>query len=367
MESWASMSGTIRTEPPCTAQTGAGTPRIRVKGRPMRRSFSLIPFLIVLALLAAAIPASARSQIALGIADPDGADPSVLQAHISSVGAKPALWALWSSWGNRAGKAACEPGFGDCAFPVDTATMLLQRGITPVLWWQPTDPAHPKAGVYESYRRINTGKHDAYIRQWARDAKAASLASGGRRIIVRFAHEATGHWFPWSIGRVGNTRKNYKAAWRHIDKLFRQVGARKYVRFMWSNIYPVAWAYPGDKVVDYVGITILNWGAYRKWKSMPAITRGRVTNTLKFTKKPIILAEVASHYQGGNKARWIKSGYLTVYKRHPKVKAIMYLDTDEPHLAGGQPDWRLVLPADDSAMSAYRKIASMSRFKGHIK
>ena len=333
----------------------------------MRRTSPLIPVLIVLAMLLSVMPASARSQIALGISDPKGNDTSVLQANIAAVGQKPALWSLWSNWGKRAGKATCEPGFGDCAFPVETVKALQAQGIDPVIWWQPTDPAHPERGTYPRYKRIIKGKHDAYIRQWARDAKAASLASGGRPIVVRFAHEATGHWFPWAIGKFDNTRKNYKAAWRHIDKLFRQVGARKYVRFMWSNVYPFAWAYPGNKVVDYVGITILNFGAQRKWKPMRPMVDKRVEQSLKFTKKPIILAEVASHYKRGSKAKWIRNGYLKAYRRQPKVEAIMYLDTNQPHQEMGHPDWRLVRPDDGSAMAAYAAIAAKYKFQGHIK
>ena len=46
------------------------------------------------------------------------------------------------------------------------------RKITPFIWWQPTDPANPAAGVYERHRNIISGKHDAYIRAWAKAAKA---------------------------------------------------------------------------------------------------------------------------------------------------------------------------------------------------
>ncbi len=44
--------------------------------------------------------------------------------------------------------------------------------------------------------------------------------------------------------------------------------------------------------------------------------------------KPVILGEVSSNHEGGNKARWIRKGYARTYERWPKVKAIVYLDVD---------------------------------------
>ena len=86
-----------------------------------------------------------------------------------------------------------------------------------------------------------------------------------------------------------------------------------------------------------------------------------------FSRKPIFLAEVGSSHRGGNKAAWIRTGYLGTYKRFPQVKAIMYLDSDQPHKAQSHPDWRLVKPWDGSAVRAYRSVANSWRFKGRIR
>jgi hypothetical protein len=333
----------------------------------------VIPILVIAALLFAAMPVAARSQITIGISDPRGSDLSVLREHMDLMGGqKPGLWALWSNWGSRGGKVVCREGHGNCAFPLDTAKNLLKRGITPVIWWQPVDPAHPARSTYSSYKRIVFRKHDRYIRDWARALKRASQANGGRPVVVRFAHEATGHWFPWSIGRHGNTVRNYKKAWRHIDKLFREVGARKYTRFLWSNFLPKAKSYPGDKIVDYVGATVMNYGnsgtsGKYGWTSLPNRTKRVVQLTREFTRKPIFLAEVGSNQKGGDKATWIRSGYHKVFERYRPVKAIMYLDTDEPHEAVSHPDWSLTRPYDGSAARAYRSVARSWRFKGRIK
>ena len=84
-----------------------------------------------------------------------------------------------------------------------------------------------------------------------------------------------------------------------------------------------------------------------------------------FSKRPIMLAEVASNHVGGNKAAWIKDGYLKTYQKQPRVKAILYLDTAAV-TAQRHPSWRLNLPSNDSALRAYANIAKRNPFKGRL-
>jgi hypothetical protein len=320
-----------------------------------------------MALLASSMPVAARAPIALGIADPKGPTMDAVDAHEAAVGQTPALWALWSNWGSRGGRRDCVEGSGNCFFPVEKVRQLQDRGIVPVIWWQPTNPSNPLSGAFSRYKRILSGKHDAYITQWAREAKKASIASG-LPIIIRFAHEATGPWFPWGIGRFDNTTDNYKRAWRYVVKRFARVGARPHVRFLWSHLKPREKAYPGDAYVDYVGFTVLNFGKFPRhnWRTMKNQVRARVAMAAKFTKKPIILPEVASGHRGGNKARWLKSGYLDAYQLR-RIKGIVYLDSNQPMLEINHPDWRLIKPSDLSAQKMYGTLAANPKFKGKIK
>ena len=41
---------------------------------------------------------------------------------------------------------------------------------------------------------------------------------------------------------------------------------------------------------------------------------------------------MATAYVGGDKASWLKQAYNRSYEKHPKIKAIVYLDTDEPFI-----------------------------------
>jgi hypothetical protein len=347
----------------------------------VRRSLAALPSLLLLvallmtSLLMTSLPVAGRSRIAIGAIDPDGGGPGAaamadrLEAHEARVGRKPALWALWSRWGDRGPDDSCDAG-ERCAFPGDAVNELMDRGVTPVIWWLPTDPDDWEAGRYERYRRTLNGRHDAYIRAWARAAKATAKANGGKPIILRFAHESAGHWFPWGVRRFDNTPKNYKAAWRYVWRLFKSVGATRYVRFMWSQVYPYQSLYPGDRYVSYVGVTVLNFGSDRKWRAPGPMIDVRAGDAARFGK-PIFVAELASHFRGGDKASWLRNAYSLAYRKHPRIKGIMYLDTDEPHRMMGHPDWRLIKPrrSDGSrpALRAYRSIAAKERFQGRIR
>jgi hypothetical protein len=159
--------------------------------------------------------------LALGVSSQNSTDLAALDAFAAGEGARPATWTLWSTWGDRGGRWACIEGLGTCSFPKGIARGLRDKGITPIIYWQPTDPSDPGRGRYERLRRIVMGKHDTYIRDWARAAKAY-----GGPVVVRFAHEMNGNWFPWSLLNFDNSPATFQAAWRHIVRQFRAVGAR---------------------------------------------------------------------------------------------------------------------------------------------
>ncbi len=71
--------------------------------------------LAALMVLAVALPAVARSPIALGIAKPEGTSVADLDSFIASIGADadpartPALWTIWSQWGDNGGDTGLLP------------------------------------------------------------------------------------------------------------------------------------------------------------------------------------------------------------------------------------------------------------------
>jgi Glycosyl hydrolase family 26 len=360
--------------PSRAARPGAvqGVPVIRPRGLPLL-------ILTLFFVLAAVAPVAARSVMALGVSTPgprhaSTVEPAVNEFTASVGGHKPATWSLWSQWGSRGNRKGCVAGQGTCSFPSSGVGKLHEMGISPVVWWEPVNPERPESPKFSSWERVLAGKHDNYIKEWAQDARTAGLESG-RKIILRFAHEANGFWFPWGMGRFTNTPKNFKNAWRRVWRIFRDEGALPYVDFLWSvskqrcpQCNPFAQVYPGDKFVDYAGVTAFNWGRWhgRSWQSMMAVLADPIRDIQRVTPRPIFIAETASHWKGGRKDRWLRAGYQQIYDRFPRVKAILYLNSDEPHQEAGHPDWRLVKPGDGSALDAYGDLAAKPRFKGTL-
>jgi hypothetical protein len=310
--------------------------------------------------------ASAVRTVAVGVSMLPDMDLATYLTYKSQVGVAPAAWSLWSNWGepNATGK-----------FPTGPIMNQLKADHTvPVIIWQPVGADHSD-GTYSRYNLIagyNDGTtyhpplHDAYIKQFARAAKAY-----GDTVIIRWAHEMDGFWFPWGMGRFDNTPSNFVAAWRHVWKLFHKVGATN-VRFLWSPLAPNVNKrdlYPGDKYVDYVGFTSFNWGVgTRKWTTMLAGVKTRYVKASKITRKPIIVAELGTGPGDGalghDMSQWITEGFDAVYARLPNVKGILYFNVDMSH--AGQPDWR-VTPPTSPGFAAYQAVVNEAKFRGTLR
>lgn len=296
--------------------------------------------------------------VALGVSRPDGRDMADMDRYIAGVGGrKPATWTIWATWGDA----------GSRAFPTAAAKGARARGAAPMIWWQPATTSDLSDCRYASYANIVAGQHDEYITQFARDAKQYK-----RTLLLRFAHEANGSHFPWSVEKCGNDVATYIAAWRHVHDIFRSVGAKN-VRFVWSvakkacqvgGCNPYAEFYPGDAYVDYMAFSSFNWGAARdRWVSMYDGFE-RVTGHLgQISGKPIIAVETACNPEGdGDKVAWIREGYPEVYAKLPAIVAIVYLDADLR--SADDPDWRLNSPPE--ALDAYADVVAMPQFAGRI-
>jgi hypothetical protein len=338
--------------------------------------------LALLLVLSAAVPAAARSApMTLGVSTPDGRNMTKLDNFIAEMGGhqnRPRLWSVWSQWGHRGGKAECQVGLGSCAFPTATLEALDARDISAVVWWEPINPSKPLTQRFSRHKKTyQLKRNDQYITEWALAAKAFGQAHAGRKTVIRFAHEANGTWFPWAVGVWDNTPYTFKKFWRYVYNKFKAAGALPYVDFLWSvakkacnSCNPFAKVFPGNQYIDYAGVTAFNWGAYKGkgWKSTSKILTYPMKQIKKLTRKPVIVSEYASHFKPfhKSKATWIKSGYNKIYDKFPRIKGVLYLDTDQPKQQWGHPDWRLVRPGNGSALAAYKTISAKPKFQGEL-
>lgn len=195
-------------------------------------------------------------------------------------------------------------------FRPDAVKQTWSRGQIPLLTWEPQSQVGAIAAVQPDFAlsTIIGGAHDDYIRRYAQAIAATRLP-----LILRFAHEMNGTWYPWSENVNGNQDGEFAKAWRHVHDIFETEGANRYTVWLWSpnrinqipNRPDPAAFYPGDDVVDWIGMS----GYYREYddSDLFAETYGRTLPLLRAASpdKPILLSEIGATETGNHKADWI--------------------------------------------------------------
>jgi len=221
------------------------------------------------------------------------------------------------------------------------------HGRIPMITWEPDTT---------TLDAIASGADDALLR-----TRAAAVARDGRPLLLRFAHEMNADWYPWDGARAAapgthDGAARYVAAWRHVHAVFAAAGATN-VRWVWSpnhrSIPATAWNdarryYPGDDVVDWVGID-----GYDRVASRPvafATLFGPLASEFA-GRKPVMVAETAT--DGSNPARaarWIDAARRAIDGSAPAVAAVVWFDT-----AKQGHDWRV--DRGGAVARAFRRLA----------
>lgn len=348
----------------------------------------LILILILVAMLGAATTSTVAAQggerqgtgkdvrpMVLGVSMQPDRSQATYDGFVEQVGRPPAIWSFWSEWGNL-DETGCVGG--QTSLPPDPALIahLAAQGTVPLLIWSPVDSTQLDSPRY-TYDEITKGTFDCYLKAFAQ-----AVAAIPGPVLIRFAHEFDGYWFPWGIGRFTNVPETFIAAWRHIWDIFRgPEGLAPNALFVWSPLGGSSAAkmnelWPGDQYVDYIGMTAFNWAGFHtdakgqpvEWKSLPRIVDNRLKGFRDLPTKPIIITELGSHFEGGDKAAWITDGYTALVQRYPQIVGAIYFNVDMNKVndPGHTENWILTMPEDGSALEAYKRLLTQRRFKGAI-
>jgi beta-mannanase len=259
------------------------------------------------------------------------------------------------------------------------ATNIVSRNAVPMITWMPSVPTRPDANLLGE---ISSGQWDTYIDTWISGLKTwqANYPVGSRpTVLIRFAHEFNGNWYPW-----GNDPNGLKTAWAYLRNRFAAAGVSG-VEWVWcannasvDNYNDITRYYPGDTLVDWTALDGYNWGSnysFSQWKgfaetfSSPYITL--VTN---YPTKPVILAEVASaepsdlpnaaYGQDGNdsdasqgKEAWVQDMYTRIMNEYPAIRAVAWFNTNK------ELSWALT-GASNTGLTAYNNVVADSYYTG---
>lgn len=234
------------------------------------------------------------------------------------------------------------------AFNAAAARTLWNQGIMAHFTWEPWNTSLSVNDPNQIHLQdIVSGRWDSYIR-----ARGAEFAAVGAPIMVRWGHEFNGNWYPWGIVNNGSNPGLYVSAYRRVHDLAVAAGATN-VQWVWcfnnsstpdASYNDPAQAYPGDDYVDWVAIDGYNWGLGPSWDpggnywtsfdSMFANAYGKARAIA--PRRPVMISEVGSSEDGGNKAQWVNDMSSTLSSgRYPDLKNIVYFDQDKEELWSG--------------------------------
>jgi mannan endo-1,4-beta-mannosidase len=192
-------------------------------------------------------------------------------------------------------------------------------------------------------REITSGLWDSTLQAFAINAKQIDT-----KIYLRFGYEMNGPWFKW-----GNKPNEFIPAWIHAHKIFKDEKANNVVWIFSPN---VLWDgtttqdnlvnfYPGDSVVDIIGLDGYNFGDIVKdnvqlhWRSFHDVF---YTSLMAFNKidKPIWITEVGCPTDS-RRPDWLKE-LFNFMESNTCVDAMLWFDAHKEN----EPDFQL---SSDSA------------------
>jgi Glycosyl hydrolase family 26 len=235
--------------------------------------------------------------------------------------------------------------WGEQNFPTRSLKVIWEHGSLPLVFWSPWDKPYEqhKGPDKFSLDKIIAGDWDNYIDRWADAAKAF-----GKPMIVVFANEMNGDWFPWSGIYYGGDKpvpgepgkwtgpERFKTAYRHVVDRVRARGATNIKWMFHTNNYSYPYNtwnfapayYPGPKYADWLGLSVYGKQFVDEpWADMPALIDWPYKEMSRLDpNKPIMIAEwgVGEFPDAGNKALWIKQGLDLFRTRYPRIKGAVY-------------------------------------------
>ncbi|MGE3907873.1 MAG: glycosyltransferase family 2 protein [Chloroflexota bacterium] len=225
----------------------------------------------------------------------------------------------------------------DAPGELTTALASARNQRTPLITIEPFPSPGQAAPVLDT---IIAGEKDQDLRHLA----SILAASKPQVVLVRWGHEMEiSGLYPWSA----NAPEVYRAAYRHVVTVFRSEGVTN-VRWIWSPAghRQAAEFYPGDDVVDYVGLTVLGDEGWDSTTALPPqsfseLLRPRYERVVGFNK-PVMIAELGVSGGPMRQAEWLADA-ARAFPEFPRVSSVVYFYEKNPQTSrvSTQPEWRM--------------------------
>ena len=246
-------------------------------------------------------------------------------------------------------------------FPHVGCEIIRGRGAVPMLSLELWRWGHRGTRGKDDYlEAICDGRYDEFFHEWARDAR-----DFGTPVVLRFGFEMNGDWFPW-----GNRPEEFITAWRRAHDIFEEERADNVIWAWCPNNVSIPRDpgngleiyYPGDEVVDWIGLDGYNFGEHHDqwhtWESFDDVFGPALALCdERWPHKPIFLAEFGcAPGEPGQKAQWIRDAYQRIVE-HPRLFVAVWFNLDTRNK--GEPNWRI--SSDAGALDAFNETFAKPR------
>jgi hypothetical protein len=242
-------------------------------------------------------------------------------------------------------------GYGQ-PFPQEWVAQVRRLGAVPNLAFEPNN------GLQEV-------RDDSYLREFARAA-----AKSGGALFLRFASEMNGNWTAYS----GNP-KLYRQKFRLVARVFAQEAPN--VAMVWTPYClpqgNIPLYYPGDDVVDWVGVNIYSVHHHNGRIEEPAHHEDPTDFLLPIyrryaSRKPIQVSEYAATSfclacnteMPGFAIEKMRTFYGSLKKRFPRVKMVYWFSWDT--ISGGAAENNYSVVAKPEVLESYQRLIRDSHF-----
>lgn len=206
------------------------------------------------------------------------------------------------------------------SFETSFAEEAYADGIETFVELEPWNCAACAGGQVPSMTSIAAGAYDGYLTSLGQQIEAF-----GHPVMVTFAHEMNGSWYPWGDGGSEHaTPAQWIATWDHVVTVV-SAAAPGLVNWVWApnielNVGPVAPYWPGDKYVSSVGIDGYFSSDSDTYSSIFAAT---VADVRRLTNRPIWIAETGLNIDATTGTRL--SAYVAAVKA-AGLSGLLYFD-----------------------------------------
>jgi hypothetical protein len=221
--------------------------------------------------------------------------------------------------GKKLASVFCYVSYGR-AFPFGWVERLKRQNVAPHIAFEPN-------------RGLQEVQDDTYLRNFAMEAGRAECP-----IFLRFASEMNGDWT-----RYGGNPDEYKNKWGLVCSRMRQFAPN--VAMVWCVNHipepPIPRFYPGDDLVDWVGVNFYSVPFYDNNPDRPGLfdnpaDRVRYVYDLYAKRKPIAICEFGasrfSTVDNKDRSEWAVRKIAEIYgslpRLYPRVKLIDIFDND---------------------------------------